>query len=281
VKKHYVIPFFIPHKGCPNQCVFCNQKKITGESIPLPESVPGKIEKYLSTMPEETAHIEVGFFGGSFTALTLKEQEEFLSPVKPFLDERRIKGVRLSTRPDCIDKSGVSFLKRFGVTCVELGVQSMSDKVLHASRRGHLAADTEKASRIIREEGLFLVHQMMLGLPLSSFDEEFYTAKRIKALGAKQVRIYPLVVIKETHLSSLWHQGEYYALGEDEAIDRAARLMLYFESNDIKVIRCGLHPSEGLLSGKEYLAGPFHPAFGHKAKLRMKELQESDECVKS
>ena len=269
MKKHYVVPFFIPHKGCPHQCVFCNQKKITGEDVPGTKSIPGKIKKYLSTMPEKGVHIEVGFFGGSFTGLSLKEQEELLSPVKPFIKKGRIKGIRLSTRPDYIDEEGVSFLKSHGVTCIELGVQSMSNKVLQASKRGHLAEDTEKASFIIQEKGLVLGHQMMLGLPLSSFEDELYTAKHINMLGAKQVRIYPVVVIKGTPLADLYRQGEYQVLEETEAIDRAAKLIHYFESNNIKVIRCGLHPSEGLLSGEEYLAGPFHPAFGQKARLKM------------
>ncbi len=268
MKKHYTIPFFIPLKGCPHKCIFCDQRKITGEKMPGPGDVPGKIEKYLATMPSSGARIEVGFFGGSFTGLSFEAQGKFLRQVGPFLEKGCVHGVRISTRPDLVDKEKVSFLKEHRVTCVELGVQSMSEEVLTHAGRGHSGGDTERASKIILEHGLELGHQMMLGLPLSGFEEELYTAKRIKALGATQVRIYPVIVIKGTELADMWLKGCYYPLGEEEAVDRAARLILFFESNGVKVIRCGLHPSEGLLSGEEYLAGPFHPAFGQKARER-------------
>jgi histone acetyltransferase (RNA polymerase elongator complex component) len=266
-KRYYIIPFFIPHKGCTHKCVFCDQKRITGEDAPRAEDVPEKIEKYLSTMPGTGAHIEIGFFGGSFTGLSLEAQEKFLKPVKTFLDKGRVQGIRLSTRPDLIDEKTVLFLKKQGVSCIELGVQSMSDKVLSASKRGHTAKDTEQASRVILAEGLMLGHQMMLGLPSSGPDEELYTAERISELGAGQVRIYPVVVIRGTELADLWLGGKYVPLEEEEAVKRAARLILFFESKGVKVIRCGLHPSEGLISGEECLAGPFHPAFGQKARI--------------
>jgi histone acetyltransferase (RNA polymerase elongator complex component) len=268
VKTHYTIPFFIPLRGCPHKCIFCDQRRITGESVPDPADVPEKIKRYLATMPAEGIHVEVGFFGGSFTGLPLNIQEEFLSAVKPFVDEGVVCGIRLSTRPDLVDGEIIPFLKKNGVTCVELGVQSMSDEVLAAAGRGHTTNDTERASRRIKERGLMLVHQMMLGLPRSGFTEEMFTAKRIKELGAEQVRIYPVIVVKGTELAEMWRRKEYKPLGEEEAVERAAELVSYFETNGIKVIRCGLHPSEGLLSGEEYLAGPFHPAFGQKARER-------------
>ncbi|MEA3489263.1 MAG: radical SAM protein [Candidatus Omnitrophota bacterium] len=270
--KHYTIPFFILHKGCPHKCIFCDQKRITGEDTQRPEDVPDKIRKYLSTMPSEGSHIEVGFFGGSFTGLSFDEQEDFLGRVRPFLDDGRVRGIRLSTRPDLIDPGGISFLRGYGVTCIELGVQSMSNTVLAAAKRGHTAEDSARASRVILRGGLLLGHQMMLGLPSSGFEEEFLTARKAKELGAKQVRIYPVIVMKGTELADMWKKGAYRPLDETEAVDRAARLLKYFEDNGIKVIRCGLHPSRGLLSGEEYLAGPFHPAFGQKARDRSRGL---------
>ncbi len=238
--------------------------------MPSPEEVSPKIEKYLSTMPQSDVRIEVGFFGGSFTGLLLDLQKEFLSPVMPFVEEGRIYGIRLSTRPDLINEDIVTFLKDNGVTCIELGVQSMCEEVLSASKRGHTSEDTERASRLILEAGITLGHQMMVALPGSGPEEELYTARRIKELGASQVRIYPVLVVKGTELAQMWQRGEYVPLEEDEAVNRAAALISYFETNGIKVIRCGLHPSEGLLSGEEYLAGPFHPAFGQKARERAK-----------
>lgn len=263
--KHYTIPFFIPLRGCPFKCIFCDQEKITGRGMPDARDVPGKITKYLSTMPDD-AHIEVGFFGGSFTGLPERAIREFLEPVKPFIGAGRVKGIRLSTRPDLINKDVIDLLKAYNVICIELGVQSMSDKVLAASSRGHTALDTERASRMILAEGLVLGHQMMLGLPLSTLKDEMYTAEKIAELGAAQVRIYPALVIKDTEMALMWQRGEYVPLSLNEGVERAGRLIRYFEDRSIKVIRCGLHPSEGLISGEEYLAGPFHPAFGQKAR---------------
>ena len=240
--------------------------------MPQPADVPEKIERYLSTMPCENVHIEVGFFGGSFTGIPQEDQKKFLDRVRPFLEEGRVHGLRLSTRPDLIDREIVAFLAECGVTCIELGVQSMSPFVLEVSKRGHTPCDTEKASSLILEAGIELGHQMMIGLPSSTLDDEIFTAKKIKEFGAKQVRIYPVIVIKGTELADMWVKNRYRPLGLKEAIERAARLIMYFEKHNIKVIRCGLHPSEGLVSGDEYLAGPFHPAFGQKARDRAKEI---------
>lgn len=270
--KYYTIPFFIPHKGCTEECIFCDQRKITGEKMPDPGIVPVKIEKYLSTMPEEDVHIEVGFFGGSFTGIPMWRQDKFLSGVKTFVKKGRIHGIRLSTRPDLITAEKLAFLKKKGVTTIELGVQSMSNKVLKASKRGHTAEDTEKASRQILAKGFVLGHQMMLGLPESGFEEELYTAKRIKELGAREVRVYPTLVIRGTELADMWSRKEYKPLTLEEAVERAAHLISYFEAHNIKVIRCGLHPSDGLVNGEECLAGPFHPSFGQKARKRSLEL---------
>ena len=242
--------------------------------MPDPESVPGKIEQYLATMPGSGVHKEVGFFGGTFTGLSLQEQRHFLEPVRPFLEEERVQGLRLSTRPDLVDEKKARFLKTHGVTCVELGVQSMSDSVLARSKRGHTAEDVKNASWAILTEGLSLGHQMMVGLPDSSLEDELYTAKCIAHLGASQVRIYPVIVICETELAEEWRLEKYEPLPLEEALDRAALLIQFFESNDIKVIRCGLHPSEGLLSGEEYLAGPFDPRFGQRARERARSSEQ-------
>lgn len=272
MRKHYTIPFFILHKGCPHQCVFCDQKKITGRSMIDPGEIPERIEQYLSTMPISGAHVEVGFFGGTFTGLSRRLQDDLLTPVRKYLDSGQVHGIRLSTRPDFIDKDTLEFLKERGVKCIELGVQSMSDKVLSAIKRGHTAKDSELASKMILREGFILGHQMMLGLPLSTPDDERFTARRVVELGASQVRIYPVIVMKETELAEEWINKKYVPLDEEEAVKRSAWLILYFGSNGIRVIRCGLHPSPGLLDGSGFLAGPFHPAFRLKAESRIFSL---------
>jgi len=271
--KNYTIPFFIPHRGCTHKCVFCDQVRIAGEPVPDPEDIPRKIERYLSTMPKKDIFVQVGFFGGSFTGISLKEQEEYLAPVRPFLEDGRIGGIRLSTRPDLIDQRTLTFLEGLGVSCIELGVQSMSEDVLEVSKRGHTCADTVRASAMITDAGFELAHQMMLGLPLSTYDKELHTAVRISELGARQVRIYPLIVMDGTELAGMWRRGEYEPLDMEEAVERAGSIISFFMSRGIKVIRCGLHATEGLLSGQEYLAGPFHPAFGHFARERAKHVE--------
>jgi len=269
MKKHYTIPFFIPHEGCPHQCVFCNQNKITGQNQVFPEDIAVKIEKYLETISVSNSHIEVGFFGGTFTALSIEEQKSFLIPVQKYVKTGRVQGIRLSTRPDFIDETKLKFLKKHGVKCIELGVQSMSDKVLSCVKRGYTSNDVERSGREVVDNGFLLGFQMMIGLPGSTASDEYFTARKAKELGASQVRIYPTIVMKDTLLANEWKEGRYTALSEEEALARSGKLLLYFESNDIKVIRCGLHPSEGLLNGNSFLAGPFHSAFRMKVESRI------------
>ena len=267
--KHYTIPFFIPHQGCPHKCVFCDQNKITGQDQISPEDIPLKIEKYLAAFPIPTARIEVGFFGGTFTALSIEKQKSFLLPVQKYVKTGAVFGIRLSTRPDFIDEAELEFLKQHNVRCIELGVQSMSDKVLSRVKRGYTSKDVELSCRMVVEDGFLLGFQMMLGLPSSTAEDEYFTARKAKELGASQVRIYPTLVMKNTSLAEEWRKGTYSPLSEEEAVSRSAKLLLYFAANDIKVIRCGLHPSEGLLRGTSFLAGPFHPAFKMKVESRI------------
>ncbi len=269
MKTNYIIPFFIIHKGCPYQCVFCDQKSISGREMVSPSDIPARIEEYLSTMPAEGARIEVGFFGGSFTGLNAEAQEKFLIPVQRYIRSGRIRGIRLSTRPDLIDRERLRLLKAYNVVCIELGIQSMSDAVLKAAKRGHTALAAEKASKLILDWGFDLAHQMMVGLPRSTASKEYYTARRIKDMGAAAVRIYPLVVMENTELADEWEKGEYFPLTEDEALERSARLISFFEVNSIKVLRCGLHPSEALMEKKGMLAGPFHESFRSRAESRI------------
>jgi len=268
LKKNYVIPFFIPHEGCPHKCVFCDQRKISGHRGVSPDDVARTVDAYLSTIPASGTNVEIGFFGGTFTGLSALVQEGFLRAAYPFVEKGVVNGIRLSTRPDFIDKRKLDLLKRYEVRCVELGVQSMSDNVLTAAKRGYVSGDVEKASAMILKEGFLLGHQMMIGLPFSHPEDEYYTAMRACELGASQVRIYPVVVVDGTELASWWNEKRYVPLSESEAIKRCANLMIYFEISGIKVIRCGLHPSEGLL-GDDCLAGPFHPAFRQKVESRI------------
>ncbi|NQT06267.1 MAG: radical SAM protein [Candidatus Omnitrophica bacterium] len=265
MKKHCIIPFFIPHKGCPFACIFCRQDKITGRHAVSPFDIAPTIKRYLKTIPRKSC-IEVAFFGGSFTGLDKDMQRDYLEKVQPFLRNGRIKGIRLSTRPDFIDQHILNMLKKYGVRRIELGIQSASDKVLETIKRGHSLNDIRRASKLILKNRIALGHQMMVGLPKSTFKDELKTAKESVRMRVSEVRIYPLVVIKDTELARMWRKKRYRPLSEEEAIRRCAKLISIFEKANVRVIRCGLHPSEGLLSGKEMLAGPFHQAFRQKVE---------------
>lgn len=260
--KHYNIPIFIPELACPFQCVFCNQRKITGKQfLPNESEIVKTIEAHLKTFKTTERIVEVGFFGGSFTGIPMEQQAQYLQLVQPFLKKGQIDGIRVSTRPDYIDESILDLLKMNNVTTIELGAQSLDDEVLLASFRGHTAQQTEVAAKQIKEAGFKLGLQMMIGLPGDSFEKSLYTAKRIVELGASNTRIYPTVVIKDTALHKWYNEGKFTPLLLEDAIQWTKEIIPLFEEAAVKIIRVGLHPSEGLLSGDELVAGPFHPSF--------------------
>ena len=205
--------------------------------------------------------MEIGFFGGTFTGIPLNEQERYLKTAAPYLKKGVIHGIRLSTRPDYINKEVLDLLKKYGVTTVELGAQSLDDEVLKASYRGHTAEQVAAASAMILDYGFDLGLQMMIGLPGDTFEKSMKTAEKIIELGASNTRIYPSLVIKDTAMHRWFEQGGYKPLSLKEAVEWSKHLLLLFEKNNVSVIRMGLHPSEGLIDGSELVAGPFHPSF--------------------
>ena len=262
--KRRIIPVFIPHLGCPNDCVFCNQKRISGTLKPAsPEDVTRAISEGLSKIPAG-AEAEAAFYGGSFTAIPAEEQVALLGAALPFLRSGRLSALRLSTRPDCIDGETLERLVSFGVKTVELGVQSMCDDVLLLSGRGHTAKDAETASALIKNAGLKLILQMMTGLPGDTPEKSEYTAKRLASLHPDGVRIYPTVIIRDTALYDMWRAGTYKEHTVEEAARLCARLLDIFEEAEIPVIRLGLNPTDEL-SGGSAAGGAYHPAFGELA----------------
>jgi histone acetyltransferase (RNA polymerase elongator complex component) len=261
-KKHFNIPVFIPELACPFQCIYCNQRKISGcIKIPTPEEINKIIDVRLRTIPGEGAEIEVAFFGGNFTGLNLKEQEVYLKIVQPYIQAGKVSCIRVSTRPDYINREVLKLLKKYNVNTIELGAQSMDNEVLRRVERGHTSEDTIEAAKMIKEEGFSLGLQMMIGLPGDSLQKSIYTANKITELKADNTRIYPVLVIKGTKLEELYRTGEFKPLPLDEAVTWSKELLKIFEESNVTVIRIGLHPSEGLLSGEELVAGPFHPSF--------------------
>lgn len=259
--KHYTIPIFIPQLACPFQCVFCDQEKITNRGhIPGILETRNTIEEFLKSFPKGKKHVEIGFFGGTFTGIPLEEQEKYLQVADEYFERGWVQGIRLSTRPDYIDETRLHLLKKYHVTTVELGAQSMDDEILRKSARGHTSDDIEMASQLIVNSGFRLGLQMMIGLPGDSPEKSIYTAKKIIELGAVETRIYPVLVIRGTKMAEWYEEGKYTPLSLDEAIDWLKDLLPLFEQASVEVTRVGLHSSEGLLSGKELVAGPFHPS---------------------
>lgn len=263
-KRHYIIPIFVPHKGCPHDCVFCNQKKITGQlSETTAEEVRSKIKEYLATIPSEGSHIEAAFYGGSFTAIPLAYQKELLEAAFSYVEDGRLDNIRVSTRPDCIDQEICENLRSYGVTIVELGVQSMDEAVLKLSNRGHTAGDVVEAVHMLKSYGFTVGVQMMMGLPGDTRDKALKTAEELISLKPDIARIYPALVIKNTYMEEMYLRGNYKPLSLVAAVEEAKELLILFERNGVNVIRIGLQPTENILMGKDVVAGPFHPSMRH------------------
>ena len=266
--KRYIIPVFVPHLGCPNDCVFCNQNKISGAPCPAnADTVREAICIGKKKIPEG-APTEIAFYGGSFTAIREDEQTALLSAAQQFISESPKNSIRLSTRPDCIDVQVLERLKAYNVKTIELGTQSMDDAVLFKSNRGHTSQDTYRAAELIKEYGFELILQMMTGLPGDTYEKSLATAKKIIGLAPTGVRIYPTVIIKATKLFDMWKAGEYKEHTVDDAVALCAKLVPMFEEAGILVIRLGLNPTEDL-SGGEAVGGAYHPAFGELVYSRI------------
>ena len=261
-KNHYIIPIFVPHEGCPHTCVFCNQNSITGIQQKIDgEYVRRTIEEYLETIEHTNATIDVSFFGGTFTAININKQRELLKVAKEFKDVGKIKYIRMSTRPDYIDEFILENLKQYDADIIELGVQSLDDEVLIKSGRGHSAEDVEKASKLIKEYGFTLGHQIMLGLPGDTEEKDINTARKSIKMKPDICRIYPSLVIKNTPMELLLEKKEYSPYTLDEAVEISKNIYKMYAANGINVIRIGLQPTEEINYDKEIVEGPFHPAF--------------------
>lgn len=259
--RHVNIPVFIPHLGCPNQCVFCNQRSITGVFEFDINSVKAVIDTALETV-ECDAEVEIAFFGGSFTGIDYELMCDLLNIAYSYVLSGRVSSIRCSTRPDYINEKILDTLKRYGVKTIELGLQSSSDEVLMLTKRGHTFESEALACQMIIDHGFSLVGQMMIGLPGSTVEREERTARFIVSSGAIGARIYPTVVFKDTELCYMAEGGEYLPLSLDEAISRSARAFRIFRNAGVEVIRIGLCSSDNLSDEDTYYAGPNHPALG-------------------
>ncbi len=278
--KHANIPIFIPHLGCPNQCVFCDQRTISGKNSFSEEDVVSLIEEATKTLGDRKA--EIAFFGGSFTGIDRKLMVRLLDIAEGYVKSGVAVGIRMSTRPDYIDSEIIGILSRYTITEVELGIQSMTDDVLTRSKRGHSSDDTRKACALLKESGIKFVGQMMLGLPFSTLEDELYCAEEICKMGAVASRIYPTVVFKNTELEKMI-KDVYIPLSIEEATLRGSSVLEVFVKHNVKCLRIGLCDSEMLHSDEKYAAGPLHPAIGEliKSELYRRIIERNLETVSS
>jgi histone acetyltransferase (RNA polymerase elongator complex component) len=277
-KKHVVIPIFVPHKGCPHDCIFCNQKKISGQ---LDEMSIDKMRLILETNLETIdpeSDIEIGFYGGSFTGIDKEMQIEFLKTASQYIKNGKVGQIRLSTRPDYITEEILEYLKFYNVGTIELGVQSLDEDVLKTSCRGHSAEDVFRSARLIKKSGFKLGLQTMVGLPKDSREKDLETARKVIEMSPEIVRIYPVLVIKGTYLEKMLQDGSYNPPTLEEAVETCADLLKIYENNNINVIRIGLQPSENISEGSEIAGGPFHPAFRQLVEARL-ALGSMEECI--
>lgn len=260
-KKEYIIPIFIPFLGCPHDCAFCNQVKITNYKDNMnKENTIRQINQYLSYFPKNENLKEIAFFGGSFTGLDKKVMISYLEIALNYKKKGIIDRIRLSTRPDYINNSILDILKKYEVDVIELGIQSLDNEILNANERGHSREDSIMASKLIKDYGFKLGHQIMPGLYKDSFDKAIETGLESIKMNPDMVRIYPTLVIKDTKLEKLYKAGLYKPLSLDEAIEVSSRLYMIYSYKKIPVIRIGLQPTENINEKKDVVAGPFHPS---------------------
>jgi len=279
--KHFVIPVFVPHKGCPFDCIYCNQKKISGQVNEITEdSMRSTIETHLASI-KDNSFVEIGFYGGSFTGIEKDQQLKLLKIANEYINKGKVHSIRLSTRPDYINTEILDYLKEYHVETIELGVQSLSDEVLKKSCRGHSVNDVITSSHLIKNSGFKLGIQTMIGLPGDSKSKDIYTAKKVVELKPDIVRIYPTLVIKGTMLETMYYNKEYIPLTLDDAVDICADLIQIYEENGITVIRVGLQTTENINEHSDVVAGPFHPALRQLAESRIFLKKVIDSIVKN
>jgi len=279
-EQQYTIPIFIPHKGCKNECVFCNQRTISGTLVvPKPNEIDKKIKEYLGYIKDKRndKKVEIAFFGGSFTGLDIKEQNQYLEVANKYIKSGEVDSIRISTRPDYIDMPIVSNLKKYGVGTIELGVQSMDGSVLMASKRGHTTSDVIRASRLIKLFNIKLGHQIMIGLPKSNKSIDIETAKQIVRIAPNEIRIYPVYVIKGSELYDLYIKGRYTPISFEEAIERTLEVVRIINRTNIKIIRLGLQSTEEITAKNVDIVGPICDNFAEYVMCELvKEKMEKE-----
>lgn len=258
-KAPVILPIFLPHLGCPNRCIFCNQKAIARE-VPSPRWVYQFIESSLSSLPVKKVprEIQVAFYGGSFTEMERDIQMAYLNVTRSFLLRGQIHSVRISTRPDALDETTLSLLKEHGVKTIEVGAQSMINEVLSLSQRDHTKEDTVSAVLRLRQWGFEVGVHLMMGLLGDTLEGFHSSLDQVISLRPDFIRIHPTLVLRGAPLEDLWLRGKYLPLSLEDTIRCLKRAVLKSERASIPIARMGLQPSPDL--EEHLLAGPYHPA---------------------
>ncbi|MBI5184258.1 MAG: radical SAM protein [Nitrospinae bacterium] len=258
--------------GCPYQCIYCDQKAATGADLYQKESLfPETVRKWLSYKKKTPplSQIQIAFYGGSFTSLSLEEQSRLLAQVRPFLLDNTAGSLRISARPDSINEEILTLLWNSGVRTVELGVQSLDGDVLRLSGRGYKPEAVYSSVELLQARNFKIGLQLMPGLPGDTREKFFQTVEGTVRLRPGFTRIYPAIVLKGTPLERLYQKDDYSPLTLEEAVDWCAEGVSRFRAASIDVIRLGLQPTESIRSEANVVAGPFHPAFGQLVESRI------------
>lgn len=259
--KPLIIPIFVIYRGCPNRCVFCNEK-ITAGNYPerlTEDTIRNICDRHLKKGGKQFD--QIAFYGGNFTGIDRDYQIELLNIAQSYVDRGMVRSIRISTRPDYIDDDRVALLMRYSVSTVEIGAQSMADEVLVGAGRGHSAEDVKTAVRLLKKRGIETGVHLMAGLPGDTRSRFEYTVEEIIRLRPDTVRIHPTIVFKNTPLATLYLEGKYQPLTLDDAVELCKHALLQFQKAGIPVIRLGLHTTREMESDNNIIAGPFHPAF--------------------
>jgi histone acetyltransferase (RNA polymerase elongator complex component) len=270
-RRPLIIPVFLPHAGCPHQCIFCNQHAITGitKTKSTTHNLCSQIEAFLDHHRKPRRPVQIAFYGGNFLGVNAKNVRSLLAEAARFVEDGVADSIRFSTRPDTIDPKRLDMIKDFPISTIELGAQSLDDQVLAISRRGHTAMDTEKAAHLLKDHGYEIGIQIMVGLPEDDGDKLMKTARRVAELKPDVVRIYPTVVLTGSPLAKWYHTGRYEPLSLEDGVALVKQLYLLFKKKNIRVIRMGLQASKEFIDDSSILAGPYHPAFGHLVHSEM------------
>lgn len=262
MNKCNIIPIFVPHLGCPHDCIFCNQRKITNfVDVLNREEICNNIDTYIAYFKNKDIPIEIAFYGGSFTGLNENLMIEYLKIAKKYIDLGFVDSIRLSTRPDYIDEHILDILKSYGVKTIELGIQSLNSNVLELNERGHNIDCVYTSSNLIKKYNISLGLQMMVGLYGDEFNSSINTALEIAKIKPDFVRVYPTLIIKDTKLEKLYYSKDYVPMKIEEAIELCKNIYVIFEYYNIPIIRLGLQSSDNISKDGDVVEGPYHPAF--------------------